>query len=53
MWLIRRIEDADDGQPLYWRKSVGWVGRGEATLFDNASRAVLYLPLGGRWEMVA
>lgn len=47
-WVIRsETEKDDDGSPLYWSNSIGWVDRKSADKFDNKD---FNLPIGGKWE---
>lgn len=42
----------EDGETLYWSNVWGWTGRDEASVFSEAERHELNLPLEGKWERV-
>ena len=50
--IIGEAELDDDGTPLWWSNTDGWVDRESADLFssEEKDRGSLNLPIGGRWE---
>jgi len=52
-WRIRATDPADtndEGNPLYWSNSDGWVDRGDADVFVTADHQRVSRPVGGEWE---
>lgn len=45
-----KTEHDDDGIPLFWSNTMGWVSLMDADLFSEDDRNQLNLPLGGVWE---
>lgn len=39
----------DDGEPLYWCVSNGWVSKEDATVYNRLEVAAYQLPIGGQW----
>lgn len=50
MWIIQNIEDPE----LVWSNELGWVegSVNDYTLFTQAQRDTLNLPIGGQWVEV-
>jgi hypothetical protein len=51
-YVIEAITERDDetGEPLFWSNQMGWVSLPDATLFTEAERNRLNLPIGGTWQ---
>lgn len=47
--IIALNEVDDDGKPLYWNNTLGWVAEGREELFSYADLLTANLPIDGAW----